>query len=264
VITEWNAMMLTTLAEAAFAMNNVEWRDAAVALGDFLIAELRDGEGKWHRSWHQDGTPPARHVALAHDLAQVVDGFVSLYEATGSAKYLAIARDAADQLLSDYWDARFGGLFTTATHAERLVTRQKDLMDNATPSANSTAMVAFHRLGTHLGDAHLLERSRDIAKLLGRVAPSAPSGFGNFLGAMHRLHHTSTEVVIVGDRPDLVDVLRNTWDPQRTIAWGEPVESPLWANRQSGAAYVCHDYACQLPVTTPEALAGQLTTTTTN
>lgn len=264
VITEWNAMMLATLSEAAFAMNHVEWRDAAVALGDFLIAELRDGEGNWHRSWHHDGTPPARHVALAHDLAQVVDGFVSLYEATGSAKYLTVARDAADQLLSDYWDARFGGLFTTATHAERLVARQKDLMDNATPSANSTAMVALHRLGTHLGDSHLLERSRDIAKLLGRVAPSAPSGFGNFLGAMHRLHHTSTEIVIVGDRPDLLDVLRGTWDPQRTIAWGEPVESPLWANRQSGAAYVCHDYACQLPVTTPEALAGQLTTTTTN
>ena len=264
VITEWNAMMLATLSEAAFAMDNVEWRDGAVALGDFLIAELRDGEGKWHRSWHQDGTPPARHVALAHDLAQVVDGFVSLYEATGSARFLTVARDAAEQLLSDYWDARFGGLFTTATHAERLVTRQKDLMDNATPSANSTAMVALHRLGTHLGDPLLLERSRDIAKLLGRVAPSAPSGFGNFLGAMHRLHHTSTEIVIVGDRPDLLDVLRNTWDAQRTIAWGEPVESPLWANRQSGAAYVCHGYACQLPVTTPEALAGQLTATTTN
>ena len=263
VITEWNAMMLATLSEAAFAVGDDDWRGAAIALGDFLIEELRDPDGKWHRSWHQDGTPPARHVALAHDLAQVADGFVSLYEATGTAKYLAVAQDAADQLLTDYWDARFGGLFTTAVHAERLVTRQKDLMDNATPSANSTAMVAFHRLGIHLGDSTFLERSRDIAKLLGRVASSAPSGFGNFLGAMHRLHHTSTEVVVVGDRPDLVDVLRGTWDPQRTIAWGEPVDSPLWANRESGAAYVCHDYACLLPTKTPEALAAQLTTSTT-
>jgi uncharacterized protein YyaL (SSP411 family) len=261
VITEWNAMMLATISEAAFALRNTTWLDAAVSLGDFLLAELRDANGAWHRSWHEDGSPRARHVALAHDLAQVADGFVSLYEATGSARFLSAAREAANQLLTDYWDARFGGVFTTATHAERLVTRQKDLMDNATPSANSTAMVALHRLGTHLGDATLIERARDIARLLGRVAPSAPSGFGNFLGAMHRMHHESTEVVIVGDRPDLVDVLRGTWNPNRTIAWGEPVDSPLWADRTPGSAYVCHDYRCLLPATTAEGLAEQLTST---
>ena len=263
VITEWNAMMLTTLAEAAFALNDERWLAGAIELGEFLTTELRGADGSWHRSWHHDGTPPARHVALAHDLAQVADGFVSLYEATGAKKYLEVARDAADQLLAGYWDARFGGLFTTASHAERLVTRQKDLMDNATPSANSTAMIAFHRLGVHLGNDTFLERSRDIAKLLGRVAPSAPSGFGNFFGAMHRIHRESTEVVIVGDRPDLVDVLRGSWDPQRTTAWGDTGDSPLWSGRKDGFAYVCHDYACQLPAATPTDLAAQLSGTTT-
>ena len=264
VICEWNAMMLGTLSEAAFALNNPRWLDAATSLGDFLLAELRDASGSWRRSWHQAGSPRARHVALAHDLAHVADGFVSLYEATGIARYLTTARDAADQLLEGYWDERFGGLFTTAAHGEQLVTRQKDLMDNATPSANSTAMVALHRLSTHLADPTLLERSRDIARLLGRVAPSAPSGFGNFLGAMHRMHRESTEVVIVGDRPDLVDVLRGSWDPQRTIAWGEPADSPLWAGRVAGSAYVCHDYRCLIPATTPETLRAQLNQAATN
>ena len=264
VITEWNAMMLATISEAAFALDNKRWLDAAIALGDFLLTELRDADGAWHRSWHEDGAPRARHVALAHDLAQVAEGFTSLYEATGMARYLLVARDAADQLLSSYWDDRFGGVFTTAAHAERLVTRQKDLMDNATPSANSTAMVAFQRLGIHFGDISLTQRSRDIARLLGRVAPSAPSGFGNFLGGMHRMLKESTEVVIVGNRPDLVDVLRGSWDPGRTLAWGEPIDSPLWEGRSSGVAYVCRDYRCLLPATTPEGLAKQLFGSTTN
>ena len=124
-------------------------------------------------------------------------------------------------------------------------------------------MIAFHRLGVHLGNDTFLERSRDIAKLLGRVAPSAPSGFGNFFGAMHRIHRGSTEVVIVGDRPDLVDVLRGSWDPQRTTAWGDTGDSPLWSGRKDGFAYVCHDYACQLPAATPTDLAAQLSGTTT-
>lgn len=264
VITEWNAMMLSTLSEAAFALDNDRWLEAATALGDFLLSELRDESGSWHRSWHESGSPRARHVALAHDLAQVADGFVALYEASGSARFLTAARDAANQLLDDYWDPRFGGVFTTASHAEQLVTRQKDLMDNATPSANSTALVALHRLGIHLGDANFIERSRDIARLLGRVASSAPSGFGNFLGAMHRMQGDSTEVVIVGERPDLVDVLRGSWEPNRTIAWGDPLESPLWANRTTGAAYVCHDYRCLLPTTTPDGLLTQLRSSAPN
>ena len=33
---------------------------------------------------------------------------------------------------------------------------------------------------------------------------------------------------------------------------------PLWAGRADGSAYVCRDYTCQLPATTPEALAAQL------
>lgn len=72
------------------------------------------------------------------------------------------------------------------------------------------------------------------------------------------MHGESTEVVIVGERPDLVDVLRRTWNPQRTIAWGEPVDSPLWADRTVGSAYVCHDYRCLIPATIPEVLAAQL------
>ncbi len=264
VITEWNAMMLTTLAEAGFALGDERLLTAATQLGDFLVANLRDERGAWHRSWHADGTPRARHVALAHDLAHVVDAFGALYEATGSSRHLDVARSAASDLLEHYWDDRFGGVFTTADHAERLVTRQKDLMDNATPSANSTTMAAFIRLGTLTGDSALIERAHDIARLLGRVAPSAPSGFGNFYGAMHRILKGSCEIVVAGRRPDLLDVLRGTFDPLRTIAWGEPFESPLWAGRTEPAAYVCRDYACQLPARTPDELRERLASLTTS
>jgi uncharacterized protein YyaL (SSP411 family) len=81
---------------------------------------------------------------------------------------------------------------------------------------------------------------------------------------MHRLLKGSCEVVVVGDRPDLVDVLRGSFDPLRTIAWGEPFDSPLWVGRSEPAAYVCRDYACQLPATTPEDLRARLASFTTS
>ena len=42
-------------------------------------------------------------------------------------------------MLDHFWDVDHGGVFTTADDGEQLVARQKDIFDNATPSANSTA-----------------------------------------------------------------------------------------------------------------------------
>ena len=54
--------------------------------------------------------------------------------------------ETADTMLDWFWDPVNGGLFTTAEDAEELIVRQKDLKDNALPSANSTAAVALYRL----------------------------------------------------------------------------------------------------------------------
>ena len=51
VLTEWNALFLATLAEAAAATRNERWLEAAVANGDFLIENLRGEDGCWRRSW---------------------------------------------------------------------------------------------------------------------------------------------------------------------------------------------------------------------
>ena len=67
-----------------------------------------------------------------------------------------------------------------------------------------------------------------------------------------------TEVAVVGDRPDLVDVVTERWRPSVVLAWGEPYESPLWESRVDGLAYVCRDYACQAPQDTPDGLRAQL------
>ena len=58
-----------------------------------------------------------------------------------------------------------------------------------------------------------------------------------------------TEVVIVGDRPDLVRLAQSVWRPDTVLAWGEPYDSPLWHDRAEGFAYVCRDYTCELPRT---------------
>lgn len=73
-------------------------------------------------------------------------------------------------------------------------------------------------------------------------------------------HEGTTEVVIPGHQPEWLSVVRSQWRPTTVIAWGEPVDSPLWEGRDNGNAYVCKNFACQLPATTTEELRQRLAT----
>jgi uncharacterized protein YyaL (SSP411 family) len=256
VLTEWNGLMLAALAEAAAATGRDDWREAAVATGEFLLGALRRDDGRWLRSWQADGG--ARHLAVAADLAALVDAFTRLAEATGEARWVAEAAATADALLDLFWDPARGGLFTTGADAEKLVARDKDLMDNATPSANSLAAVALVRLAGLTGEGRYRHHADQILRLAGPVATRHPLAFGYLLAAVDLSVHGVDEVVVAGDRPDLVGLVQRAYLPGAVLAWGERYDSPLWAGRDDGRAYVCRGYACRLPAEDAATLAGQL------
>jgi uncharacterized protein len=258
VLTEWNALMVSSLAEAGSLQGEPSWIDAAGDAARFLLAELRSVDGRWRRAWHHAGEPRARHDALAADHATLVDAFVRLAEATGESSWIAEAVKTADTLLDHFWDVDQGGLFTTPDDGERLIVRQKDIFDNATPSANSTAAVALLRLAALTGDTRYANHADRILQLLAPLVPRAPSGFANALSALALRTRGITEIAVAGDRDDLLAVVRERWRPRAVVAWGERYESPLWEGRRDGLAYVCEHYVCQAPVDTPEALRAQL------
>jgi uncharacterized protein YyaL (SSP411 family) len=256
VLTEWNGLMLAALAEAAAVTGRRDWLDAAVASGEFLLRSLRRDDGRWLRSWQADGG--ARHLGYAADHAALVDAFVRLAEATGQARWIDAARTTADALLQLFWDDERGGVFTTGADAERLVARNKDLMDNATPSANSLAAVGLLRLAALTGEERYRDRAEAILRLTGALATEHPTAFGHLLAAVDLAAHGIDEVVVVGERPDLVEAVQRRFLPGAVLAWGERYPSPLWEGRDDGRAYVCRNYACQLPAADVATLAAQL------
>jgi uncharacterized protein len=256
VLTEWNGLMLAALAEAAAATGRADWLEAAEQTGSFLVDRLRRDDGRWLRSWQATGG--ARHLAFSADHAALVDGFTRLAEASGRAGWIERARETADALLDLFWDDEDGGLFTTGDDGERLIARQKDLMDNPIPSANSLAAVALLRLAALTGVDRYREHGEAIVGALGPLALAHPTAFAHLLEAVDLVTGGITEVVVAGDRPDLVQVVQSNWRPAVVLAWGERFDSPLWEGRDDGRAYVCRNYACQLPATDAETLEAQL------
>ena len=261
VLTEWNGLMLSALAEAAAATGDPVWRDAALANGEFLVGNLRRTDGRWLRSWQAgDAERPAqaRHLAYAQDYAALIDAFTRLGELSGQARWIDEARAAADGLLELFWDDAAGGVFTTGNDAEKLVTRPKDLMDNATPSAQSLAACGLLRLGALTGESRFDEHARRIVALFGPAAAQHPTAFGRALEAVEMAARGLDEIAVVGERADLVAAVQARYLPSAVLAWGEPYDSPLWQGRAEGLAYVCRDFACQSPAATTEELLAQL------
>ena len=256
VLTEWNGLMLATLSEAAMAVGREDWLNAARSNADFLCRTLRRDDGRWLRSWQADAG--AHTLGYAADHAAMVDGLTRLGEASGEARWTEMAVSTADMLLDRFLDVDHGGFHSTGHDAEALVRRPKNLMDNAQPSANSLAAVALLRLGALVGDARYNEAAEGVLRLLGEQVGAHPTAFGHLLGAVDLFHTGITEVVVTGDRPDLVVAAADTWRPNVVLAWGEPFGGPMWEGRDGDRAWVCRNFACKAPVDTPDALRAAL------
>ena len=256
VLTEWNGLALATLAEASAATGNHRWADAAKRNARFLLAHLRRADGRWMRSWQADDRE-ARHLGYAADYASVVNAFTRLTEATGASEWIGHARDAADELLRLFWDDENGGVFTTGTDADALITRPKDFTDNAVPSANSATAIALARLGALTGEMHYTQRAEACMRLVGDLAGTHPTAFGAMLEAL-AFTSAPIEVVIPGEPRNLVDAVRSRYLPTSVLAWGERYDSPLWEAREQGKAYVCRNYTCESPTEEQETLEKSL------
>ena len=158
-------------------------------------------------------------------------------------------------MLDHFWDADAGRPVHDARRRRALIVRQKDLFDNATPSANSTAAVALLRLAALTGEARYANHADRILQLLAPLVAAGASGFANARRRLALRTRGITEIAVAGDRPDLLAVVRERWRPRVVLAWGERYDSPLWEERRDGLAYVCEHYACQAPADTPDELA---------
>jgi uncharacterized protein YyaL (SSP411 family) len=260
IITEWNAMMCSTLVEAAGATGRDDWSKAAVEIATFLLGHLRRPDGRVLRSFCRGH---ASVLGYAADYAWLVDCCTRLGELTGEPTWTMEAVTIARQLLELFSDEENGGLYTTGADAPRLVVRPRDVQDGVTPSAGSVAAVALARLGALTGDDGFSDAAaRIIASARARLA-AAPSAFAELLLGAELVAEGPVEIAVTGDRPDLVRAARTRFVPGAVLAWRAPArgqapvgafESPLLSNREDGFAYLCRRGACLAPVRDADAL----------
>ena len=270
VLTAWNALTITAMAEAGRVLDEARFVEAAVGAAEFLVSSLRRTDGRLLRSWRAGRTSGP---AYADDYAMLAGACLSLYETTFDHRWAAEARALGDDLLRLFHDPDGGGFFQTGSDAEALVVRPKEVFDNAVPSGNSAAAEFLQRLTLLTGENEYETAAISGLRIVREHMGNAPSGFGTALSALDLYLSDAKEVAIVGatEAPETRDLVLEVWRrflPNSVLAVGDPNDRdaarivPLLANRKplngKPAAYVCERFVCQQPVTGAEALAAQL------
>jgi len=216
---------------------------------------------------HFDGSVlrrTGRHPGLLDDYAFFAAGLVDLYEATGEARWLSLAR-ALHAALAERFAHREGGFFRTPSDHEALLAREKPAYDGAEPTGNSVAALTLFRLAAITGEARYQEEAEKLLRSFGALLAGAPAALGEMLLAVDFSLSQAKEVVLVrprgGSDAELLDVLRPLFAPSRVLVRhedGAEPATPLARDRPAlqgrTTAYVCERGACQLPV----ASAGEL------
>ncbi|CAN5783456.1 thioredoxin domain-containing protein [soil metagenome] len=266
VIASWNGMMLRAIAEAARALSSQEYLDAARANGTFLREKMIADDGLFHV--YQDGQ--ARIAGFLEDYANVIDGFIALYQAVYDRQWIDDAVMLAENMIERFEDESTGLLFDSERAHEPLVSRARDIQDGATPSGNAVAAEVLMKLGRMTENRDYERRASALLGHLARPMAEQPLGFGRALVALDQYLGVPKEIAISGsvdnsETQAFVAAAFRSYQPHALIGVAEPGNAeqlpflrhrPMRDGKVTG--YLCEHFSCLAPVTDPNEFASMI------
>jgi uncharacterized protein YyaL (SSP411 family) len=271
-LAAWNGLAIAAFAEAAAALAGSEpetaarYQAAAVRAAEAIVAGLLGSDGSLRRSW-KDGRAVGGGVLEDH--THLAEGLLALYEATFDDRWFGTGRALVERILDKFADPA-GGFFDTADDHERLVTRPKDVQDNAVPSGNAVAVDLLLRLHAWTGEPRYRTAAEPAMRTVVPFVTRYATGFARWLSAMDLSLAPVLEIAIVGPlvapaTRALLGEVRRGYRPNLVLALtADPDGSaiPLLHGRVAldgrPTAYVCRGFSCRLPTTDPATLRRQL------
>ncbi len=258
VVTAWNGLAVTALAEAGVGLGRSHWIDAAVECAERIFG-THEENGRLRRA--SLGTHVGDATGVLEDYACIAVASATLFQATGEKVWVERAQRILDAAIEHFADPeRPGSWFDTADDAEALVTRPRDPLDGATPSGASTITEAL-QMTAALVPADAATRYSDLAAaaLAGSaiVLERAPRSGGHWLTVAEASVRGPLQVAISLPSAEadsaLLGAARAHAPGGTVIVAGVVHTSPLLEGRPTvdgrEAAYVCRGSVCDLPVT---------------
>ena len=267
VLTDWNGLMISALANASQAFGKPEWLEAAQLAFNFIRTRMT----KNGRLFHASRAGEAKAPATASDYANMIRAALALASAAGKRDYIEQALAWTDVLDTHYWAGDLGGYFLAADDTKDLIVRPLSGLDDAAPNANAVMASNLVQLSLWTGEHRYAKRAEQIFAAFGPAIAANPVAYSGLLGAA--LDGLAPSLIVLIVPPDseaeaLRAGLRDVSLPNAVVlevAQGETLpESSVAFGRTAvdgkPTAYACLGPQCSLPVTDAEKLVETIKT----
>jgi uncharacterized protein YyaL (SSP411 family) len=253
IMASWNGMMLSACALGFRAFGTEAYRTAAHQSADFILNNLIETDGRLLHVF-KDGR--ARFNGYLDDYAAMIDGLLDVAQICSEQRYVRAAVQLAERMIEQFTDPADGGFFYTSEDHEELIARQKDQMDNATPSGNSLACTGLHKLGRLTGRTDFFDAAERTLTSLSGLMQRAPMAAGQALLALETWLSGGEELVLVTDSDpissDVLSVLGSQyrphdlfWHHDRQTETDTSLMAMLDGKTEPGSLYICRDNTCR-------------------
>jgi len=270
ILTAWNGLMISALALGGAVLEEPRYAKAARRAADFALSHLFEPETGQLLRRYRDGE--AAIPGFLEDYAMFTQALLDLYEAQFDRRDMEWAVRLAEKQSALFEDPAGGGFFHSPADAGDLVLRLKEDYDGAEPSGNSIAILNLLRLAQITGR---LEFRASAERALAAFAPRlarVPVALPAMLTACEFYLAEPRQIVVVGPRDSVgtrallrafhsrfvanrIVLLVDTEETRHALAAGIPAIEAMQLAGGLPSAYVCRNYACQLPVTEAAQLA---------
>jgi len=279
VVAAWNGLAISALAETGLLLDRADLIRAATGAAE-LLASLHLVRGRLLRT-SRDGKAGDSAGAL-EDYACVAEGLLTLSGVTGEARWVRLADELLKVALAGFADGS-GGFYDTPADGEALIFRPADTADSATPSGAFAMGAALLSCSALTGSERYRAAAQEALGVLQAIVQRYVRAAGTGLAVAEALLSGPAEIAIIGDPADprtaeLHKTALHAAPAGAVIAIGAGAAAdaagrggkgggdiPLLAGRGlvdgAPAAYVCRNFTCLAPVTSPELLRAQLSRT---
>jgi hypothetical protein len=277
IITSWNGMMIAAFARAARVLpgrpDTGKYLATARSAAEFIRHRLWNGAEQRLLRRYRDGE--AAINAYAEDYASLIWGLIELFQADGDPAWLEWARDLQARQDALFWDEAEAGWFSTTGKDPSVLLRLKEDYDGAEPSASAISVLNLIALAHLLDDEDARRKAERTLARYGPHAGRAGRVIPLMLAGLATWHATTSQVVVLGARegrdtatmqaeiarhylPFAIVIPVEPGERQARLASLMPFIAPMRMQDGKATAFVCRNFACRAPVSTPEALASQL------
>ena len=269
ILLDWNAMTISSLSKMYRATLDNDFIELAIKANSFVEANMAQSDNLFFHCYRGG---KVSIDGFLDDYSFYTKSLIDLYESTLNPEYLNKAITCCNSMIDIFWDDENGLFFLAKEDSKDLIVRQKNLLDGAIPSGNSTALFSLLKLSMYQGDESLFKKAELLSSKLGEMAKKFPINLGQFLANQYLFYGDEVQIVVTSEldsldsNQELFKYLINLKVNKKTIFHinSEKVReefikisdkySFLPNSSKEIKIYVCSGFTCKNPVSTLDEL----------